>query len=69
MGDQVETDMLDRDRQLQRSRAKRCAICDGKFGLVRYYCSRTPLCSRKCVDHFKARRDNDTRWLWRVRVA
>jgi hypothetical protein len=41
----------------------------GKFGLVRYYCSRTPLCSKKCVDQFKARRDDDTRWLWRFRAA
>jgi hypothetical protein len=24
----------------------RCAVCDGKFGLVRHYSWRTPLCSK-----------------------
>jgi len=61
--------MFNRDRDLQRSRTKRCAMCEGRFGLVRYYCARTPLCSKKCVDHFKTRRDDDTRWLWRFRAA
>ena len=49
--------------------ARRCAVCDGRFGLVRYYAWRTPLCSRKCVDRLKARRDGDTRWLCRFRAA
>jgi hypothetical protein len=69
MRDPVETEMLNRDRDRQRSQTKRCAICEGKFGLIRYYSSRTPLCSKKCVDQFRARRDNDTRWLWRFRAA
>jgi hypothetical protein len=42
-----------------------CAICDRKFGLVRYYCWRTALCSRKCADRFKTRQDDDRRWLRR----
>jgi hypothetical protein len=33
--------------------AKRCAICDGKFGLIRYYSWRTALCSRKCAARFQ----------------
>jgi hypothetical protein len=33
--------------------ATRCAVCDGKFGLVRQYSWRTPLWSRKCVDASK----------------
>jgi len=37
-------------------RSARCAVCDGKFGLVRHYSWRTPLCSRKCVDRFTARK-------------
>jgi hypothetical protein len=41
----------------------RCAICDGPFGLVRYYSWRTPLCSRKCVEHLKARREEGHKWL------
>jgi hypothetical protein len=44
-------------------RAERCAVCDGKFGLVRHYWRRTPLCSRKCVDRFRARRASDGNWL------
>ncbi|NEV00263.1 hypothetical protein FNJ47_31725 [Bradyrhizobium sp. UFLA 03-164] len=43
--------------------AMRCAICDGKFGLVRHYSWRTQLCSRKCVDQFRARRQIDGNWL------
>lgn len=39
--------------------ANRCAICEGKFGLVRHYCWRTAFCSRKCADRFQARRADD----------
>jgi hypothetical protein len=42
---------------------KRCPICDGKFGLVRRYCWRTALCSKKCADRFRARQECDRRWL------
>jgi hypothetical protein len=55
--------MLKCSESLRHGRTSRCAVCDGKFGLVRYYSWRTPLCSRKCVDHFKARRVNDYNWL------
>ena len=41
----------------------RCAVCEGKFGLVRHYSWRTPLCSRKCVNLFKARCQSDSNWL------
>ncbi|RZN23836.1 hypothetical protein CWO89_28120 [Bradyrhizobium sp. Leo170] len=44
--------------------AKCCAVCGGKFGLIRYYSWRTALCSRKCLDRFKARRERDRRWLF-----
>jgi hypothetical protein len=44
-------------------KAMRCAVCDGKFGLVRHYSWRTQLCSRKCVDRFRARRQSDREWL------
>ncbi|RXT37823.1 hypothetical protein B5V03_31740 [Bradyrhizobium betae] len=47
-------------------RAARCAVCDGRFGLVRYYSCRAPLCSKKCVDRFRDRRASDRNWLpWR----
>jgi hypothetical protein len=45
---------------LRSGRAARCAACDGKFGLVRHYSWRTPLCSKKCVDRFRVRREG---WL------
>ena len=48
---------------LRSGRAARCAVCDGKFGLVRHYSWRTALCSRKCVDRFRARRASDWNWL------
>lgn len=49
--------------------AKRCAICDGRFGLIRYYSWRTALCSKKCAERFKARREGDRRWLRRLQAA
>jgi hypothetical protein len=51
------------------SAAKRCAICEGKFGLVRYYSWRTALCSKKCADRFKNRREDDRRFLPRNQAA
>lgn len=42
---------------------RRCAVCARQFGLVRYYSSRTPLCSKKCVEHLTARRDETRKWL------
>jgi hypothetical protein len=50
-------------------KATRCAVCDGKFGLVRHYSWRTPLCSRACVDRFRTRRENDRNWLTWLRIA
>jgi hypothetical protein len=49
--------------------AKRCAICDGQFGLIRHYSWRTALCSRKCAERFKARRADDYKWLRRLQAA
>lgn len=46
-----------------------CAVCGGKFGLIRYYSWRTALCSKKCVDRFRTRRERDRRWLFRAQVA
>ena len=48
---------------LRHGRATRCAVCDGKFGLVRHYSWRTPLCCRECVHRFRARRQSDRQWL------
>ena len=61
--------MFNSSQHLQHGTAKRCAICDGKFGLVRYYSCRTGLCSKKCVARFKARQEGDRRWLARPRAA
>jgi hypothetical protein len=54
---------------LSNSAAKRCAICDGKFGLIRYYSWRTALCSTKCADRFKTRREGDRRFLPSIQAA
>jgi hypothetical protein len=50
-------------------RAARCTVCEGKFGLVRYYSWRAPLCSRKCVDRFKARRESDRTWVGWLQIT
>jgi len=49
--------------------ATRCAICVGKFGLVRYYSWRTPLCSRNCVDRFRARHKSDRNWVGWLQIT
>ena len=54
---------------LRFGRAARCAACHGKFGLVRYYSWRTPLCSKKCVDRLRARRASDLNWLPWLQIA
>jgi hypothetical protein len=48
--------------------SKRCPICEGRFGLVRHYSWRTALCSRRCVDRFKARQKTDREWLSSARA-
>jgi hypothetical protein len=53
----------------RREAVKRCPICDGSFGLIRHYSWRTALCSRRCVDHFKSRKDKDRRCLLPISVA
>jgi hypothetical protein len=55
--------MLNCSESLRCGRAARCAVCDGRFGLVRYYSWRTPACSRKCVDRLRARRAGERSWL------
>jgi hypothetical protein len=61
--------MRNRSQHVRDGAATRCSICDGKFGLLRHYSWRTALCSRKCVDRFKARREADRRWLSLLRAA
>jgi hypothetical protein len=61
--------MLTKPQHVRPSASKRCAICDGKFGLIRHYAWRNALCSKKCVNHFKSRQERDSQWLWRFRAA
>ena len=61
--------MLNCSESLGCGRVTRCAVCDGKFGLVRYYSRRTPLCSKKCVDRLRARRASDCNWLGWLQIA
>ncbi|MDB5608913.1 MAG: hypothetical protein JWP25_5813 [Bradyrhizobium sp.] len=60
---------INQNQRVHNSSTKRCAICDGRFGLIRYHVSRTALCSTKCVDRFKVRRENDRNWLLRCLSA
>jgi hypothetical protein len=54
---------------LPSGKAARCAVCDGKFSLVRCYSWRTLLCTKKCVDRFTVRRASDCYWLGRLQIA
>ena len=58
-----------RCQQSRPNRISRCALCDGEFGLIRHYRCRTAFCSVKCVERFRQRRESDSRWLWRFRIA
>lgn len=49
--------------------AKRCAICEGQFGLIRHYSCQTAFCSKKCAERFQARREADRKWLRRLQAA
>jgi hypothetical protein len=50
-------------KSIRSGKATRCAVCDGKFGLVRHYSWRTALCSKNCVDRCRARRKSDSNWV------
>ena len=58
--------MLDSSQNRRHAAPKRCAICDGPFGLIRHYSWRTPLCSKKCVERLEARREANRNWLLMV---
>jgi hypothetical protein len=64
-----EAKMRNNSRHLRNDAAKRCAVCGGKFGLIRHYSWRTALCSKKCVDRFKSREEADRRWLLRLQAT
>jgi hypothetical protein len=55
--------MLKRKQHPQHRAAKRCDVCGGKFGLIRYHSWRTAICSKKCVHCFKLRTESDRKWL------
>jgi hypothetical protein len=61
--------MPNSSESVKSGRAARCAVCDGKFGLVRYYSWRPPLCSKKCVDRFRFRRESDRDWVGWLQIA
>jgi hypothetical protein len=61
--------MRNSPQRLQNSAAKRCAVCDGKFGLIRYYTWRNAVCSKKCSERFRAREVGDRRWLGQLEGA
>jgi hypothetical protein len=49
--------MLNSSPYLLHRAVTRCALCDGKFGLVRHYSWRSTFCLRACLDGFKARKE------------
>jgi hypothetical protein len=54
---------------LRSRKATRCAVCEGKFGLVRHYSWRTALCSKNCLDRFRARRKSDRNWVGGLQIT
>lgn len=49
--------------------AKRGPIRNGRFGLIRHRSWKTALCSKRCLERFKARREADRKWLSWSRAA
>jgi hypothetical protein len=64
-----ETAMLKAPHFYRQMDENRCAICAGKFGLIRYYTWNTGLCSKRCRDRFRARQEGHLRWLWRAEAV
>jgi hypothetical protein len=60
--------MLNSSQNTRFGAPRRCAICEGSFGLIRYYSWRTP-CSKKCVERLKVRREEGRKWLRRLQAA
>lgn len=61
--------MPNRLQNHESDKVMRCAVCNGKFGLVRHYSCRNLLCSRKCVDRFGARRQSDRNWIGWLQIT
>ena len=55
----MEAKMTKSAQQIRGGTSNHCAVCGGKFGLIRHYSWRTAFCSRRCKHHFKDRRDGD----------
>jgi hypothetical protein len=55
--------MSNNSQHLRERAAKRCPICDRRFGLMRHYSWRTALCSKGCIDRFRTRLETDRNWL------
>jgi hypothetical protein len=64
-----ETAMLKAHSRYRKMDENRCAICAGKFGLIRYYSWNTGLCSKRCRDRYRARQEGHLRWLWRAEAV
>jgi hypothetical protein len=65
-----EVTMLRQSHHLRNTELNRCDICDGKFGLVRYYTWRgTSLCSKKCRERYRTRQADGLRWLCEMQGA
>lgn len=61
--------MRNGDHRSSHGSVRCCAVCGGRFGLIRYYYWRTAFCSKKCVECFKTRREADHKWLRWLRAA
>src|SRR5262249_21177235 len=66
---QKEKTMSHRFEGYRSDKTARCAVCDGKFGLIRHYSWGTQLCSRKCVDCFRAQRQSYGNWMGWLQIT
>ena len=61
--------MLTSSHDIRQMNGRRCAVCGGKFGLVRHYRGGTGVCSRKCRERLSMRQTNYIKWLFRAEAV
>jgi len=61
--------MPHRSQNTRHGTPRRCAVCDGPFGLIRHYSWRTPICSKRCLERLKVRCDESRKWLRGLQTA
>jgi hypothetical protein len=61
--------MVNSNHQIRNGPGKRCAFCDGKFGLIRHHSGKAALCSREVRGALQGSPGERPKWLFRFQPA